>query len=312
MRQDAKVFVAGHAGMVGSALVRRLEAKGYTRILTAERRDLDLLDAAAVAEFFRREQPEHVLLAAGKIGGIYANHTYRADFLYENLVIEANVIHQAFLHAVRKLLFFACNCIYPKNCPQPMGEDDLLSGPLEPTSEPFAIAKLAGMKLCESYNRQYGTDFITVIPTNLYGPNQKMDLMTSMVVPSLIQRFRQAALEGAPEVAVWGTGAPVRDFLYVDDLAEAAIFLMENYEGNLVLNVGTGKSFSIGEVAAVIARVVGYGGRIVFDPALPDGAPTKVLDGSRLAGLGWRHQVDLEEGIRRTCEDFLRRFEGPC
>jgi GDP-L-fucose synthase len=311
VRQDAKVFVAGHAGMVGSALVRRLEAKGYTRILTAERRDLDLLDAAAVAEFFRREQPEHVLLAAGKIGGIYANHTYRADFLYENLVIEANVIHQAFLHAVRKLLFFACNCIYPKNCPQPMGEDALLSGPLEPTSEPFAIAKLAGMKLCESYNRQYGTDFITVIPTNLYGPNQKMDLMTSMVVPSLIQRFRQAALEGAPEVAVWGTGAPVRDFLYVDDLAEAAIFLMENYEGNLVLNVGTGKSFSIGEVATVIARVVGYGGRIVFDPALPDGAPTKVLDGSKLAGLGWRHQVELEEGIRRTYEDYLR-LEGSC
>ena len=305
-----KIYVAGHSGMVGSALVRLLRGRGHTNLVTVSRQDLDLLDQRAVADFFHTERPEHVFLAAGKIGGIYANHTYRADFLYENLVIQANVLHHAFLNETQKLLFFGCNCIYPKTCPLPMKEDDLLTGPLEPTSEPFAIAKLAGLKLCEAYNRQYGTDFITVIPTNIYGPNQKSDQLTSLVVPSLMQRFHQAKVGREPRVIVWGTGRPVRDFLFVDDLAEAAIFLMDYFEGNLVLNVGTGKEYSIRDLAESLRRIVGYEGDVAFDASLPDGVHSKALDLQKLTELGWRYRVDLEEGLRRTYEDFLRRFPG--
>lgn len=310
MDLDRKIFVAGHAGMVGSALVRQLRQRGYTNLLTVPRAELDLLDQRAVADFFCSERPDLVFLAAGKIGGIYANHTYRADFLLENLVIQSNVLHQAFLNDVQKLLFFACNCIYPKNCPLPMKEDDLLSGPLEPTSEPFAIAKLAGLKLCESYNRQYGTDFISVIPTNLYGPQQKTDQLTSLVVPSLMQRIHQAHLRREPRVAVWGSGRPVRDLLYVDDLAEASIYLMDNFEGNLVLNVGTGREHSIREIAEALVRIVGYQGELWFDTSLPDGVHSKALDLQKLTDLGWRYAVDLEEGLRRTYADFRERFPG--
>lgn len=310
MKKGEKIYVCGHAGMVGSALVRKLTQKGYANIITCSRESLDLLDQKAVAAFFEEKKPEHVFFAAGKTGGIYANNTYRADFIYENIVMQSNVIHQSFLHEVRKLMFYACSCIYPKSCPQPMKEEHLLSGFIESTNEPFAVAKIAGLKMCESYNRQYGTDFMTVIPTNVYGPNQRYEPMNSLVVPSLIQKFHNAKVLGEKAVVIWGSGRPARDFMYADDLAEASIFLMENYEGNVLLNVGMGKDCTIAELAEVIKKEVRYKGTIIYDTSLPDGVPCKLQDVSKIKDLGWKPCVELEEGIRFTYQDFLARAKN--
>ncbi len=308
MQKSARIYIAGHAGMVGSALLRKLSDAGYSNIITRSRAELDLIDAPAVAEFFATEKPEYVFFAAGKTGGIYANNTYRADFIYENTVMQSNVIHQAFLHEVHKLLFYACSCIYPKEAAQPMSEEALLTGSLEPTNEPFAVAKIAGMKMCESYNRQYGTDFMTVIPTNLYGSNQSYEPLNALVIPSLIQKFHQAKVKAEPQVEIWGSGQQSRDFLFVDELAEASIFLLENFEGNMVLNVGMGRDYPIAEVAELIKQETGYQGQIVFDSSRPDGAARKLQDVSKLTALGWQSQVSLEEGLRRTYHDYLDRF----
>lgn len=310
MERSDKIYVAGHAGMIGTALIRRLREQGYGRVLTRTRAELDLLDQAAVTAFFSAERPDYVFLAAGKTGGIYANTTYRADYLYENLQMQCNVIHQSFIHEVRKLIFFACSSIYPRNCSQPLKEEHLLTGPLEPTNEPFAVAKIAGLKMCESYNRQYGTDFITVLPTNVYGPGQRYEPMNSPVIPSMILKFHAAKSRGDTMVSLWGSGRPARDFLYADDLADATIFVMDNYEGNVLLNVGTGVSRTIAEVAESIRREVGFEGRVEYDASLPDGMSTKIQDVSVINDLGWRYQVGLEEGIRRTYRDFLARVAG--
>lgn len=309
MDKNAKIYVAGHTGMVGSALIRKLTEKGYVNLVTRSRGTLDLLDQSAVTAFFEEVKPEYVFFAAGKTGGIYANNTYRADFIYENIMMQNNLIHQSFLNEVRKLTFYACSCIYPKNCPQPMKEEDLLSGFIESTNEPFAIAKIAGLKMCESYNRQYGTDFITVIPTNLYGPSQRYEPTDSLVVPSLIQKFHQAKAMKHDTVTIWGSGRPARDFLYVDDLAEASIFLMENYEGNVLLNVGTGEDCTIAELAEVIKKEAGYEGDVIFDTSLPDGVPKKLQDVSKINDLGWKYSMNLKEGIRSTYQDVLMRIK---
>lgn len=310
MERSDKIYVAGHNGMVGAALIRQLREQGYGRVLTRTRAELDLLDQAAVTSFFSAERPDYVFLAAGKTGGIYANTTYRADYLYENLQMQSNVIHQSFIHEVQKLIFFACSSIYPRNCPQPLKEEHLLTGPLEPTNEPFAVAKIAGLKMCESYNRQYGTDFITVLPTNVYGPGQRYELMNSPVIPSMILKFHAAKCRGDAVVSLWGSGRPARDFLYADDLADASIFVMDNYEGNVLLNVGTGVSRTIAEVAEIIRREVGFEGRIEYDASLPDGMATKIQDVSVINDLGWKYQIGLEKGIRRTYRDFLDRVAG--
>lgn len=308
MEKKDKIFIAGHTGLVGSALRRILVAEGYRNIVSPGRDQLDLLDQSKVARFFDLEKPSHVFLAAGKTGGIYANNTYRADFLYENLVIQSNVIHQSFMHEVKKLLFFACSCIYPRNCPQPMKEEYILSGRFEPTNEPFAVAKIAGLKMCESYNRQYGTDFFTVIPTNLYGPNQRYEPMNSLVVPSLIQKFHQAKVKGEDGVVIWGSGKPARDCLYVDDLVDASIFLMKCYEGNDVLNIGSGKDYSIADIAAITKKVTGYPGDIIYDRSLPDGVLKKLQDVSKINALGWKNRIDLEEGLELAYQDYLERI----
>lgn len=310
MEKDEKIYVCGHTGMVGSALIRKLIQKGYANIITCSRESLDLLDQRAAAEFFQKKKPAYVFFAAGKTGGIYANNTYRADFIYENIIMQSNVIHQSFLHEVHKLMFYACSCIYPKNCLQPMKEEYLLSGAIESTNEPFAMAKIAGLKMCESYNRQYGTDFMTVIPTNVYGPNKQYELMNSLVVPSLILKFHRAKILGEDVVTIWGSGHPARDFLYVDDLVEASIFLMENYEGNVLLNVGTGMDCTIAELAEVIKREVDYKGTIIYDAALPDGVHSKLQDVSKINDLGWKSCIDLEEGIQLTYQDFLTRIKN--
>lgn len=303
MQHDDKIYVAGHTGMVGVALVNKLQALGFAKIVTRSRAQLDLMDQAAVAAFFEREKPAYVFMAAGKTGGIYANITYRADFIYENIVMQSNVIHQSFLHEVTKLMFYACSSIYPKQCSQPMHEDYVLSGPLEPTNEPFAVAKIAGLKICEAYNRQYGTDFITLIPTNIYGPGQRYDPVNSPVIPALIQKFHEAKLAGQSVVTLWGTGRPKRDFMHVADLAEASIYLMQNYEGNVLINVGTGKGCMIAQLAEIIKRAVGFDGQIAYDDSRPDGVATKLLDVSRINDLGWRHQIDIEAGIRRMYQE---------
>ncbi len=301
-----KIYIAGHRGLIGSALERRLKAQGFTNIVTREHSLLDLANTVDVREFFEAEKPDYVFLAAGKVGGVYANNTYRAEFIYENLILQTNVIHQAFLSEVRKLVFFSCSCVYPKMCPQPMREEHLLSGYLEPTNEPFAVAKIAGMKMCESYNRQYGTDFISVIPTNVYGINQNYDLMNSLVIPALLKKFYEAKKSGLKEVVLWGTGRPSRDFLFADDLADASIFLIEQYSGNDTFNIGTGGDHTIHKLAEIIKRVVGYSGNVIYDASKPDGALVKLQDVSKLTNLGWNYKVELEEGIRITYDDFLR------
>jgi GDP-L-fucose synthase len=302
---DSKVYVAGHRGLVGSAILRRLEGEGYGNLLTRTHAELDLMDARAVDEFFAAEKPEYVYLAAAKVGGILANDTYPVDFLRDNLAIQLNVLEAAHRHGVKKLLLLGSSCIYPKFAPQPMKEEYILTGELEPTNEPYAIAKIAGIKLCQAYRKQHGADFISVMPTNLYGPGDNFDLETSHVLPALIRKFHEAREQGAPSVTVWGTGTPRREFLHVDDLAGACVFLMDNYSGGEPVNVGVGRDLSIGELAALVSEVVGYEGGISYDTSRPDGTPRKLLDVSRLDGLGWRARIPLREGIEQTYTWFL-------
>lgn len=300
MERNAKIFVAGHRGMVGSALVRRLQAGGCTNVLTRTRSELDLLDQHAVHAFLAEEKPDYIFIAAAKVGGIQANNLYRADFIYQNLVIEANLIHGAHLAGVQRLMLLGSSCIYPRDCPQPIKEEYLLTGPLEATNEPYAIAKIAGIKLCESYNRQHGRQYVSVMPTNLYGPNDNYDLANSHVLPALLRKAHEARLRGDAQYVVWGSGAPRREFLYVDDLADACVFLMErDYDGPLV-NLGTGEDVTIRELAETVMDVVGFEGAIVYDRSKPDGTPRKLLDVGRLRALGWQARVGLREGIQLT------------
>jgi GDP-L-fucose synthase len=305
MDYSSKIYIAGHRGMVGSAIVRKLTKDGYTNIVVRTSSELDLRDQQAVAQFFATEKPDYVFLAAAKVGGIMANVTYPAEFLYDNLQIQNNIIHQSYVCGVKKLLFLGSSCIYPRDCPQPMKEEYLLTGPLESTNEPYAIAKIAGIKLCQSYNRQYGTNFIAVMPTNLYGPNDNYDLETSHVLPALIRKFHDAVQSGAPTVEVWGSGAPRREFLHVDDMADASVFLIntfsptkeQNEAGEVFFNVGTGTDITIKELATLLQEVSGFQGEIVWNVDRPDGTPEKLLDMSRLHGLGWKHDISLREGV---------------
>jgi GDP-L-fucose synthase len=298
MKKDAKIFVAGHRGMVGSAIVRHLQAQGYQNLVLRSSQELDLTNQAAVEQFFRAEKPEYVFLAAAKVGGIHANNVYRADFIYRNLMIEANVIHQCYVAGVRKLLFLGSSCIYPKLAPQPLREESLLTGELEYTNEPYAIAKIAGIKLCESYRLQHHCDFISAMPTNLYGPNDNYDLQNSHVLPALIRKFHQAKHQGLPSVEVWGTGTPRREFLHVDDLADACLFLMDHYSDLQFVNVGVGHDVTIKELALLVKEIVGYQGELHFNTSKPDGTPRKLMDVGKLTDLGWQAKIGLEEGIR--------------
>ncbi len=300
MDKKAKIYVAGHNGMVGSAIVRALNVLGYTNLLLKTSKELDLRVQSDVQSFFEKEKPEYVFLAAAKVGGIEANNTYRADFLYENLMIQNNVIHQSYVHGVEKLLFLASSCIYPKFAPQPIKEEYLLTGLLEPTNEPYAIAKIAGVKMCENYNRQYGCNFISVMPTNLYGPNDNYDLKNSHVLPALLRKFHEARLNAADTVEVWGSGTPKREFLHVDDLAKACLHLMETYQGNVSVNIGTGEDLSIKDLALKIKEIVGFQGEIRWNTSKPDGTPRKLLDVSLIHSLGWQHEIELMEGIKRV------------
>lgn len=304
MNRDARIFVAGHRGLVGAALVRRLQADGCSQLLLRTRQELDLRDQRAVEAFFSATRPEYVFLAAAKVGGIRANDAYPADFIRDNLQIQTNVIDAAARHGTRKLLFLGSSCIYPKHAPQPMPESCLLAGPLEPTNEWYAIAKIAGLKMCQAYRRQYGFDAISVMPTNLYGPGDNFHPGSSHVLPALLRRFHEAKLAGSPAVVVWGTGRPRREFLHVDDLADACLFLMDRYASGELINIGWGEDLSVGELAAIVADTVGYGGRIEFDTAQPDGAPRKLLDVTRLRTLGWAPRIPLREGIARTYRWF--------
>jgi GDP-L-fucose synthase len=308
MDKNARIFVAGHRGMVGSSLLRRLEAGGYTNILTRTHAELDLLDQAAVRRFFTEERVDAVLLAAARVGGILANASQPAQFIYQNLTIEVNVIHAAFAAGVTRLVFFGSSCIYPKTCPQPIQEAYLLSSTLEPTNEPYAIAKIAGLKMCEAYNRQYGTRFVALMPTNLYGPNDNYDLQTSHVLPALIRKAHEARARSEDILTVWGTGTPRREFLHVDDLADATMFVLEHDVTEGLLNVGVGSDLSIREIAQQVAQVVGFDGQIRFDTSKPDGTPRKLLDVSRLAAKGWQARIGLQDGIEATYREFLTRF----
>ena len=306
MQINSKIYVAGHRGMVGSAIVRNLTAKGYSRIITKTSAELDCRDQAAVNNFFEIEKPEYIFLAAAKVGGIHANNTYRADFLYDNLMIESNIIHAAYTNKVSKLLFLGSSCIYPKMAPQPLKEEYILSSFLEESNEPYAIAKIAGIKLCEAYRAQYGCNFISVMPTNLYGTGDNYDLNNSHVLPALLRKLHEAKVANAAEVIVWGSGTPKREFLYADDLAEACMFLMQEYNDSKLVNIGTGKDLSIADLAKTIQKIVGFKGNLVFDTSKLDGTPRKLLDVSRLHDLGWKHKIDLEEGIVLTYKDFLK------
>ena len=305
MELNSKVYIAGHRGMVGGAIFRHLSGKGFTNIITRTSSELDLRNQAAVNDFFITKKPEYVFLAAAKVGGIYANNTFRADFLYENLMIEANIIHAAANNAVTKLMFLGSSCIYPKMAPQPLKEDYLLTGTLEPTNEPYAIAKIAGIKMCEAYRRQYSCNFISVMPTNLYGFGDNYDLNNSHVLPALIRKMHEAKVNNAEEVLVWGTGTPKREFLFADDLAEACIFLMENYNEEQLVNIGTGEDLSIADLATMIKDIVGFKGKLVFDSTKPDGTPRKLMDVTKLHNLGWKHNIELSEGIKIAYKDFL-------
>lgn len=304
MEPNSKIYIAGHRGMVGSAILRALEARGFRNILTRKSSELDLRNQAAVEKFFHDEKPEYVFLAAAKVGGIHANNVYRADFIYENLMIQNNVIHQSYVNGVKKLLFLGSSCIYPKLAPQPLKEEYLLTGLLEYTNEPYAIAKIAGIKMCESYRIQYDCDFISVMPTNLYGPNDNYDLHNSHVLPALLRKFHEAKQEGRKEVVVWGSGSPKREFLHADDLADACLYLMDNYSDAGLINIGTGEDLSIKELAEMIARITGFEGKIVWDSSKPDGTPRKLMDVSKLHRQGWHHKIELEEGIRLVYEPF--------
>jgi GDP-L-fucose synthase len=306
MLPSSKIFIAGHNGLVGSALVRKLKEKGFSNLLLKNRSELDLTNQHAVEVFFAHEKPEYVFLAAAKVGGIHANSTYPAEFIFSNMQVQMNIINESWKYKVKKMLFLGSSCIYPKYAPQPMNEDSLLSGKLEPSNEPYAVAKIAGIIMCQSYNRQYGTNFISVMPTNLYGPNDNYHPLNSHVLPALIRRFHEAKVSKAPKVTIWGTGNPTREFLYSDDLADACIFLMEKHDGNAIVNIGSGKEVTIRELALTIKKAVAYEGEIDFDVTKPDGTPRKLLDCSTLHGMGWRHTTELEEGIKLAYKDFLR------
>jgi len=305
--KNAKIYVAGHRGMVGSAIVRNLQNKGYTNVITRTRAELDLLDQSAVYAFFKSEKPDYVFLAAAKVGGIHANNTYRADFIFENLMVEANIISAAHQVGCNRLCFLGSSCIYPRDCPQPIKEEYLLTGPLEVTNEPYAIAKIAGIKLCESFNRQYGTHYVSVMPTNLYGPNDNYDLNNSHVLPALIRKTHDAKLRRENELVVWGSGKPMREFLYVDDMADACVFLMENGVRDGIFNVGTGEDVTIRELAEMVMSVVGLEGSLVLDDSKPDGTPRKLLNVDRMRNLGWKAKVSLRDGIAMAYADFLTK-----
>ncbi|MES2417258.1 MAG: GDP-L-fucose synthase [Bacteroidota bacterium] len=304
MKKDAKIYIAGHRGMVGSAIMRKLQEEGHTNLITRSSGELDLRNQQAVSDFFAATQPEYVFLAAAKVGGIVANNTYRADFLYENLAIQNNVIHQSYVNKVHKLMFLGSSCIYPKLAPQPLKEEYLLTGLLEETNEPYAIAKIAGIKMCDAYRAQYGCDFISVMPTNLYGYNDNYHPQNSHVLPALIRKFHEAKVQNAPTVVVWGTGSPKREFLFADDLASACYFLMQTYSEPHLINIGTGHDLSIKDLALLIKKIIGYEGELVFDTSKPDGTPRKLMDVSKLHQLGWQHQIELEAGLRLTYEDW--------
>jgi len=331
MEKDAKIYVAGHRGLVGSALVRRLSELSYNNLVVLTHAELDLTRQRDVEDFFDKERPEYVFLAAAKVGGILANNTYPAEFIYSNIMVQSNVIHSSYLFGVKKLLFLGSSCIYPRNCPQPMKEEYLLSGYLEPTNEPYAIAKIAGIKMCQSYNRQYGTNYISVMPTNLYGPNDNFDIQNAHVLPALIRKFHEAKVamqqaeaevkklddhcskpnpQSQPSVIIWGTGYPRREFLYVDDLADACIFLMNNYDSSEIINIGVGKDISIRELALMVKEIVDYNGELVFDTSKPDGTPRKLLDVSKLTSLGWKAKTSLREGIERTYQWYVEMLKG--
>ncbi|WNJ19429.1 GDP-L-fucose synthase [Pontibacter sp. G13] len=309
MLKTSKIYVAGHRGMVGSAIVRQLKAQGYENIVVRRSSELDLRNQAAVAAFFEEEKPDYVVLAAAKVGGIVANNTYRAEFIHDNLAIELNVIHQSHLNGVKKLLFLGSSCIYPKFAPQPMEETHLLTGSLEPTNEPYAIAKIAGIKLCEAYRDQYGSNFISAMPTNLYGPNDNYDLKKSHVLPALIRKFHEAKINGTPSVEIWGDGSPMREFLHVDDLAEACVFLLDNYDGKDFVNVGTGVDVTIKELAETVKEVVGFEGELTFDTSKPNGTPRKLMKVDRLKDLGYEAKIGLRQGIEMVYQDFLDNMD---
>lgn len=310
MDKQAKIYVAGHTGMVGSAILRFLEDAGYTNLIYKRSKELDLRNQAAVEAFFEAEKPEYVFLAAARVGGIVANNVERADFIYENLMIECNVIHSAYKTGAKKLLFLGSSCIYPKMAPQPLKEDYLLTGALEPTNEPYAVAKIAGIKLCENYRRQYGCNFISAMPTNLYGPNDNYDLERSHVIPALLRKVHDAKENGAPFVEIWGTGSPKREFLHVDDLAAACVHLMEHYDGEQMVNIGTGEDISIKDLAYLVKEVAGYEGELKFDTTKPDGTPRKLMDVSKLEGLGWKYSIGLKEGLSRTYQEAFADYDN--
>jgi GDP-L-fucose synthase len=305
MEKKDKIYIAGHNGMVGSAIKRKLVTEGFTNIIVRTSRELDLRNQEAVATFFALEKPQFVFLAAAKVGGIQANNTYRADFLYDNLQIQNNIIHSSFVNKVAKLMFLGSSCIYPKLAPQPLKEEYLLTGILEETNEPYAIAKITGIKMCESYRRQYNCNFISAMPTNLYGPNDNYDLNNSHVLPALLRKFHTAKITNAPTVEVWGTGSPLREFLHVDDLADACFYLMQNYDEEQLVNVGSGTDISIKNLALLIKEIVGYNGELVFNSSKPDGTPRKLMDVSKLEKVGWTYKITLEEGIRKVYDDIL-------
>lgn len=304
MKKQDKIYIAGHRGMVGSAILRALEAQGYSNFLLRTSSELDLRNQQAVADFFAQEKPDYVFLAAAKVGGIIANNTYRADFIYENLMIQNNVIHQAYENGVKKLMFLGSSCIYPKLAPQPLKEEYLLTGLLEPTNEPYAIAKIAGIKMCDGYRDQYGCNFISVMPTNLYGPNDNYDLNNSHVLPAMLRKFITAKRNGDASVTIWGTGSPKREFLHANDLAEACLFLMENYNDSGLVNIGIGEDISILELARLVKKIVGFEGEILTDTTKPDGTPRKLMDVSKLNGLGWKAKITLDEGIQKVYEEI--------
>ncbi|KAF0146441.1 MAG: GDP-L-fucose synthase [Nitrospirae bacterium] len=310
MEYNSRIFIAGHRGLVGSAILRRLESEGYKNIIHRARKELDLSRQSAVEAFFEKEKPEYVFLAAAKVGGIHANSTYPAEFIYSNLMVQANITNAAHIYRVKKLLFLGSSCIYPRDCPQPMKEEYLLSGYLEPTNEPYAIAKIAGIRMCQSYNKQYGTNFISVMPTNLYGPNDNFDLMNSHVLPALIRKFHEAKVNDKPYVEVWGSGNPKREFLFIDDLADACLFLMGNYDKSEIINIGTGECITIRELAEMVKDITEYKGELRFDSSKPDGMPHKVLDVSRINSLGWKAKTPLREGAKKTYEWYKNRIKG--
>ena len=310
MNRTSKIYIAGHRGLVGSAITRKFELEGFNNLITQTSKDLDLRRQSEVEAFFEKNRPEYVFLAAAKVGGILANNTFPGEFIYDNLTMQTNIIHASYLFGVEKLLFLGSSCIYPKNCPQPMKEEYLLSGYLEPTNEPYAVAKIAGINMCQSYNRQYGTNYISVMPTNLYGPGDNYDLQNSHVLPALIRKFHEAHIANRPFVEIWGTGAPRREFLYVEDLADACFFLMQHYNDGGMINIGVGEDISIKDVALMIKDIVGYPGDLHFDSSKPDGTTRKLLDNTKLISRGWKAKVNLAEGIRKTYNEYAVSIEG--